>query len=138
MQAETIPKATLTHRQWHLNYGHSIAESVFEVYSLACAYLQSCNLGIADLVPVFVDRPGGFGWTGAKGNWRNVLAPAAEALQCFFPMPALWAGDTALHSKVSCSHCSSPPAMLHSWQFTARYPVLVQSVAVFLADFYSR
>lgn len=100
VQAELIAKATLTHRQWHLNYGHSIAESVFEVYNTACVYLQSCSLSKTQLVPVFLDRPGSFGWTGAKGNWKSVLPPAAEALQCFFPKPALWIADTALHSRV--------------------------------------
>ena len=104
-QAEILPKATLTHRQWHLNYGHSIAESVFEAFNLACAYLQSCDLSTTDLVPVFIDRPGTFGWTGAKGNWKTVLPPAADALQCFFPRPALWIADTAIHSRVSKSTC---------------------------------
>lgn len=105
LQAELIAKATLTHRQWHLNYGHSIAESVFEVYNTACVYLQSCSLSNTQLVPVFLDRPGSFGWTGAKGNWKTVLPPAAEALQCFFPKPALWIADTALHSRVHAPSC---------------------------------
>lgn len=98
--------STLTHRQWHLNYYHSIAESVFELYNLACTTLQLCNLHTReDFVPIFLDKPGLAGWDTrlgeSGGNWGAVLPPAAEALQCFYPTPAIWAADPELQSRVS-------------------------------------
>ena len=105
-QVENVGLATLTHRQWHLNYYHSIAESVFEVYNLACVYFQLCDLHTRDdLVPIFLDRPGVAGWDSrlgdSEGSWGAVLPPAAEALQCFYPKPALWVADPVLYEKVS-------------------------------------
>ena len=105
LQAKTITKATLTHRQWHLNYYHSIAESAFEVYNLACTYFQLCNLHTrGDFVPIFLDKPGIAGWDTrlgvTEGGWDTVLPPVAEALQCFYPKPALWVADPRLHKQV--------------------------------------
>ena len=105
-QVENVGLATLTHRQWHLNYYHSIAESIFEVYNLACVYFQLCDLHTRDdLVPIFLDRPGVAGWDtrlgDSEGSWGTVLPPAAEALQCFYPKPALWVADPVLYEKVS-------------------------------------
>ena len=105
MQVQQFARATLTHRQWHLNYYHSIAESVLDVYNLACIYFQLCNLHTKDdIIPIFLDRPGVAGWDArlgvTEGGWRQVLPPAAEALQCFYPKPALWVADPMLHDKV--------------------------------------
>ncbi|KAA6423379.1 MAG: hypothetical protein FRX49_06831 [Trebouxia sp. A1-2] len=104
-QVQQYARATLTHRQWHLNYYHSIAESIWDVYNLACMYFQLCNLHTReDIIPMFLDRPGVAGWDArlgvSQGGWRQVLPPAAEALQCFYPKPALWVADPMLHGKV--------------------------------------
>ena len=106
LQAKVITTATLTHRQWHLNYYHSIAESAFEVYNLACSYFQLCNLHTrGNFVPIFLDKPGVAGWDTrlgvTEGGWDTVLPPVAEALQCFYPKPALWLADPRLHNQVS-------------------------------------
>lgn len=108
MQVQHFARATLTHRQWHLNYYHSIAESILDVYNLACMYFQLCNLHTRDdVIPIFLDRPGVAGWDArlgvTEGGWRQVLPPAAEALQCFYPKPALWVADPMLHDKVQTS-----------------------------------
>ena len=100
-----VSKATLTHRQWHLNYYHSVAESAFEVYNLACVYFGLCKLHIEDdFVPIFLDKPGVAGWDTrfgvSGGSWGSVLPPAAEAVQCFYPTPALWIADSALQNTV--------------------------------------
>ena len=108
MQVQHFARATLTHRQWHLNYYHSIAESILDVYNLACMYFQLCNLHTRDdVIPIFLDRPGVAGWDArlgvTEGGRRQVLPPAAEALQCFYPKPALWVADPMLHDKVQTS-----------------------------------
>ncbi|DBA92084.1 TPA: hypothetical protein ACH3X1_015814 [Trebouxia sp. C0004] len=104
-EVQHFARATLTHRQWHLNYYHSIAESILDVYNLACMYFQLCNLHTRDdVVPIFLDKPGVAGWDArlgvTEGGWRQVLPAAAEALQCFYPKPALWVADPLLHDKV--------------------------------------
>lgn len=86
-----------------------MAESIFEVYNLACTYFELCNLHTKEvMVPVFLDKPGVAGWDtrlgDTEGGWRSVLPPAAEALQCFYPKPALWIADPMLHDKVSSHH----------------------------------
>ena len=106
MQVEHVSRATLTHRQWHLNFYHSMVESAFEVYNLACTMFKLCNLDTRDdFVPVFLDTAGIAGWDTrlgeSAGSWGSVLPPAAEALQCFYPKPAIWLADPALQSKVS-------------------------------------
>ncbi len=108
MQVQQFARATFTHRQWHLNYYHSLAESILDVYNLACMYFQLCNLHTRDdIIPIFLDRPGVAGWDArlgfTEGGWRQVLPPAAEALQCFYPKPALWVADPMLHDKVQTS-----------------------------------
>ena len=67
---------------------------------------QLCNLHTKeDFVPIFVDKPGVAGWDTrlgeSGGNWEAVLSPAAEALQCFYPKPAIWVADPELQSTVS-------------------------------------
>ena len=109
VQVERVSQATLTHRQWHLNYYHSITESAFEVYNLACTVFKLCNLHTKeDFVPVFLDKAGVAGWDTrlgeSGGQWGTVLPPAAEALQCFYPKPAIWLADAQLHSKVKAVH----------------------------------
>lgn len=108
LQVEKVTQATLTHRQWHLNHYHSMTESAFEVYNLACKVFQLCNLHTKeDFVPVFLDRAGVAGWDtrlgDSGGHWGAVLPPAAEALQCYYPKPAIWIADAALRSKVKTS-----------------------------------
>ena len=106
MQVKHVSRATLTHRQWHLNYYHSVAESAFEVYNLACAAFKLCNLHTGDdFVPVFLDKAGIAGWDTRLGDsagiWGLVLPPAAEALQCFYPKPAIWIAGPEVQSRVS-------------------------------------
>ena len=110
LQVEKVSRATLTHRQWHLNYYHSMTESAFEVYNLACTVFQLCNLYTKeDFVPVFLDKAGVAGWDTrlgeSGGHWGTVLPPAAEALQCFYPKPALWIADPKLATKVRIKQC---------------------------------
>ena len=105
-QVEQVSQATLTHRQWHLNYYHSITESAFEAYNLACTVFKLCGLhSKEDFVPVFLDKAGVAGWDTRLGEdggrWEAVLPPAAEALQCFYPKPAIWVADAMLPPKVS-------------------------------------
>ena len=95
-----IPEAAIVHRQWHLNYYHSMTESLFEVFNLACAYLGVCTLGYKNLTPIFIDKPGLSPWAGIEGDWSQVLPNAAEALHCFFPTPAIWVDAPALHDQV--------------------------------------
>lgn len=110
LQVERVSQATLTHRQWHLNYYHSMTESAFEVYNLACTVFQLCNLNTnEDFVPVFLDKAGVAGWDTrlgeSGGHWGKVLPPAAEALQCFYPKPAIWIADAKLATKVKIRQC---------------------------------
>lgn len=67
---------------------------------------QLCSLHTKeDFVAVFLDKPGVAGWDtrlgDSGGHWGAVLPPAAEALQCFYPKPAIWVADAMLHPQVS-------------------------------------
>ena len=119
-QVEKVSQAALTHRQWHLNYYHSMTESAFEVYNLACSVFHLCNLHTKqDFVPVFLDKAGVAGWDTrlgeSGGHWETVLPPAAEALQCFYPKAAIWIADAKLATKVKMSavRCCEVKAVTH-------------------------
>lgn len=82
-----------------------MTESLFEVFNLACAYLGHCHLGHRSLTPIFIDQPGGPApWAGVKGDWTTVLPSAAEALECFFPTPAIWIGAPDIRDEVCGRH----------------------------------
>lgn len=91
----------MVHRQWHLNYYHSLTESLFEVFNLACIHFGACQTGYRKLTPIFIDKPGVSPWAGVEGNWSAVLPNAAEALECFFPSPAIWADSPEVRDQVS-------------------------------------
>lgn len=93
-QAETITAATLTWRQWHLNYYHGLGESVFEVHSLACKWLHYCGTAnSSDLAPIFIERPGD------QASWAQFLPAAETALKCLFPGPNYFLGDDRIKNK---------------------------------------
>lgn len=94
-QAETITAATLTWRQWHLNYYHGLGESVFEVHSLACKWLHYCGTAnSSDLAPIFIERPGD------QASWAQFLPAAETALKCLFPGPNYFLGDDRIKNKL--------------------------------------
>lgn len=94
-QAEVITAATLTWRQWHLNYYHGLGESVFEVHSLACKWLGYCGASnSSDLVPIFIERPGD------QASWAQFLPAAESALKCLFPGPNYFIGDNRIQDKM--------------------------------------
>ena len=94
-QAEVITAATLTWRQWHLNYYHGLGESVFEVHSLACKWLGYCGAANStDLAPIFIERPGD------QASWAQFLPAAESALKCLFPGPNHFIGDDRIRDKV--------------------------------------
>ena len=96
-QAEVITAATLTWRQWHLNYYHGLGESVFEVHSLACKWLGYCGAAnSSELAPIFIERPGD------QASWAQFLPAAESALKCLFPGPNYFIGDDRIHNKASC------------------------------------
>ncbi len=95
-QAEVLTAATLTWRQWHLNYYHGLGESVFEVHSLACKWLHYCGAANStDLVPIFIER------SGDQATWAQFLPAAESALKCLFPGPNYFIGDDRIQNKVS-------------------------------------
>ncbi|KAA6419671.1 MAG: hypothetical protein FRX49_10395 [Trebouxia sp. A1-2] len=94
-QAEVITAATLTWRQWHLNYYHGLGESVFEVHSLACKWLGYCGAANStDLAPIFIERPGD------QASWAQFLPAAESALKCLFPGPNHFIGDDRIRDKM--------------------------------------
>ena len=102
-QAEVITAATLTWRQWHLNYYHGLGESVFEVHSLACKWLGYCGAANStDLAPIFIERPGD------QASWAQFLPAAESALKCLFPGPNHFIGDDRIRDKV-------PFVLLKAW-----------------------
>ena len=98
-QAETIEAATLTWRQWHLNYYHGLGESVFEVHALACKWLNYCGAANrTELAPIFIERPGD------QASWAQFLPAAETALKCLFPGPNYFIGDERIKNKASKSN----------------------------------
>lgn len=95
-QAEVIKVATLTWRQWHLNYYHGFGESVFEVFALACKWLNHCGGTGKQLTPVFIERQ----QANDQAAWAQFLPSAETALQCLFPGPNYFIGDQRLTNKV--------------------------------------
>lgn len=101
-QAEIIQAATLTWRQWHLNYYHGLGESVFEVHSLACKWLHYCGAANStQLAPIFIERPGD------QASWAQFLPAAETALKCLFPGPNYFIGDERIKNKASMLHIAS-------------------------------
>lgn len=97
-----------------------MTESAFEVYNLACTVFQLCNLHTKeDFIPILLDKAGIAGWDTrlgeAGGHWGPVLPPAAEALQCFYPKPAIWIADAALRSKVKTSSVAVTLKVVNMW-----------------------
>ena len=101
MQVMRIKAATLTWRQWHLNWYHGVGESIFEIYSSACTYLDYCGSqrNSTELTPIFIEKPGD------EETWEEALPPAASALKCLYPTQAWWIKDKAIQDKV-CMHTS--------------------------------
>ena len=99
MQVMRIKAATMTWRQWHLNWYHGVGESIFEIYSAACTYLDYCGSqrNSSELTPIFIEKPGD------EETWEEALPPAASALKCLYPTQAWWIKDQAIQDKVSCS-----------------------------------
>ncbi|DBA83598.1 hypothetical protein WJX77_006813 [Trebouxia sp. C0004] len=91
-----IKAATLTWRQWHLNWYHGMGESIFEIYSSACTYLDYCGSqrNSSELTPIFIENPGD------EKTWEEALPPAASALKCLYPTQAWWIKDKAIQDKV--------------------------------------
>ena len=104
VQVTIIPQAAIVHRQWHLNYYHSMTESLFEVFNLACAYLHMCQTGSKALTPVFIDKPGVAPWAGVEGDWSATLPPVAESLKCFFPTKAIWTDSPDIRNEVGVAY----------------------------------
>ena len=96
MQVMRIKAATMTWRQWHLNWYHGVGESIFEIYSSACTYLDYCGStrNSSELTPIFIEKPG------ADLSWEEALPPAASALKCLYPTQAWWIKDKAIQDKV--------------------------------------
>lgn len=94
-----IKAATMTWRQWHLNWYHGVGESIFEIYSTACTYLDYCGSqrNSTELTPIFIEKPGD------EETWEEALPPAASALKCLYPTQAWWIKDQAIQDKVSYS-----------------------------------
>ena len=104
-EAEVIKAATLTWRQWHLNYYHGFGESVFEVFALACKYLHFCGgSNSADLVPIFIER----GQANDQASWAQFLPAAETALKCLFPGSDYFIGDERIRHKVNVKCPVSP------------------------------
>ena len=99
MQVMRIKAATLTWRQWHLNWYHGIGEAIFEVYSQACTYLDYCGgaRNSSELTPIFYEDPGD------AETWETALPPAATALKCLYPTQAWWIQDKPIQDKVCCT-----------------------------------
>ena len=98
-EAEVLTAATLTWRQWHLNYYHGLGESVFEVHSLACKWLGYCGAANStDLAPIFIER---FDY---QATWAQFLPAAESALRCLFPGPNYFINDDRVRNKVSSCH----------------------------------
>ena len=102
-EATVIKVATLTWRQWHLNYYHGFGESVFEVFALACTWLDYCGgPGSAALSPIFIER----GQANDQATWSQFLPAVETALKCLFPGPNYFLGDNRIREKVRASPCS--------------------------------
>lgn len=95
-QVMRIKAATMTWRQWHLNWYHGVGESIFEIYSSACTYLDYCGStrNSSELTPIFIEKPGD------DLSWEEALPPAASALKCLYPTQAWWIKDKAIQDKV--------------------------------------
>ena len=92
-----IKVATMTWRQWHMNWYHAIGEAIFEIYSSACTYLDYCggHKNSTELTPIFIEHPGD-PWT-----WEDYIPPAAEAVKCLYPTQGWWIRDKPIQDKAS-------------------------------------
>ena len=106
MQVMHIKVATMTWRQWHMNWYHAIGEAIFEIYSSACTYLDYCGgtKNSTELTPIFIEHPGD-PWT-----WEDYIPPAAEAVKCLYPTQGWWIRDKPIQDKASMN-----------WQYFSAY-----------------
>ena len=97
-QAEVLKAASLTWRQWHGNYYHSLGESVYEAFNNACKYLHYCGgKNTSDVTPIFIER------SGDEARWSDMLPAAETALKCLLPGNNYFIGDGSLQNRVGLS-----------------------------------